>query len=97
MAVLLNQLPVVNLFLNILTIIALTVLATTFWRRRQFWLSELHHLVEEMKEELPPVIAGEILARWDMERVDRRIERLENVTGWLESLQSEPSNVPPLD
>ena len=87
-ALVLVALPVLNLLF-------LTVLALTFWRRRIFWLRELHHMVDQIKAELPGVIVGEILTRWDVARMDKRIQDLEATVGWLEDrCNGDESNKP---
>ena len=92
----LKWLPIINLSLLALVIVALTILAVSFWRRRDFWVEQMAALGRHMKEELPPIIVGEIMTRWDMERVDRRLGELETIVGFLESRQKdEDGEVPP--
>lgn len=76
-------LPFVNLALILLVIVAVGVLVWVLARRKRMFDQMFHHLADQMKEELPPIIVGEMLTRWDLVGYERRITDLETKADWL--------------
>lgn len=91
----LDWLPFINLAILIGVIMALSTLAYHFYRRRQFFIDQFHHLAEEIKTDLPPVIVGEILTKWDLVNYERRLSEVEAKADWLERQQNGGSNHEP--
>ena len=84
----LDWLPFVNLGLSMGCVLGLVVVAVQFYRRKRFFMAQFHALADELKRDLPPVIVGEILTRWDMAAHERRLMDLEAKADWLERRQN---------
>lgn len=84
----LEWLPILNLCILIGVIAALSTLAYHFYRRRQFFVDHFRSLADEIKKDLPPVIVGEILMKWDLVNYERRLTEVEAKADWLEQQQN---------
>lgn len=81
---LLEWLPYVNFGLLLGVIVSLAWLAVSYWRRKSFFIAEFEQMAQELKQDLPPVIVGEILTRFNLPKVEERLGRVEDQANWLQ-------------